>query len=130
MFEQEVPRRTVRERLADVPGDLWKLIARLAEINIVIENTNHLDDGALRAFLTELLDEPIVFPDVPGLVMYVDVIGSGSEEDIDLYLRFYASEGDRNEWLREFPDFAMPPRQVPPHDRDRFLPKAHERVAS
>ena len=61
--------------------------------------------------------------------MHIDVIGGGSQEDIDLYLRYYASETDREEWRREFPNHHMPPRKVPPFDRDRFLPKAHEEEA-
>ena len=126
---EDAPRATLRERLGDVPGDLWKLIARLAEMNIVLEYTNHLDDDSLMAYLLEFLEEPVAFPDLPGLVMHVDVIGTGSDEDIATYLRYYASDDDREDWQRQFPEYAMPPRAVPPFDRDRFLPKAHEEVA-
>lgn len=129
----DTPRVTLHQLLAAggcaPPRDLWKLIARLAEMNIVLENTNHLDDDALLEFLLSFLDEPIAFPDLPGLVMHIDVIGGGSQEDIDLYLRYYASDADREEWRREFPNHQMPPRRVPPFDRDRFLPKAHEEAA-
>jgi hypothetical protein len=125
---------SLRERLAArdcaPPYDLWKLIAYLAEMNIVIENTNHLDDAALLEFLVAFLEEPVVFPDLPDLVMHIDVLGSGSEEDINLYLRYYASDDDRQEWMREFPAYDMPPRRMPPFDRDRFLPKAYEEVIS
>lgn len=127
---EDAPRTTLRERLGDVPTDLWKLIARLAEMSIVIENTNHLDDDALLAFLREFLDEPVSFPDLPGLVMHVDVLGCCSDEDIELYLRYYANDEDRDEWQRQFPEYRMPPQEVPPFDRDRFLPKAHEEVTS
>lgn len=126
---ENAPVTTLRARLAESgvqpPSDLWTLIARLAEMNVVIHSTNHLDDDALHEFLLAELDEPHEFPDFPDVVMHIDVIGAMGEEDIDLWLRYYADDEDREHWRSQFPDAEIPPKMVAPHDRDRFLPEAH-----
>lgn len=131
---EDAPSTTLRDRLAEAghtPGrDLHGLIGRLAEMNVVIESTNHLDDDSLLQFLLAFLEHPVEFPDIPDLVMHIDVIGSGSEEDNQLFLKYYASEEDRQHWQREFPDYEVPSKQNPPFDRDRFLPRAHEEAPS
>ena len=55
---------------------------------------------------------------------HIDLVSSGSEEDIRLWLRYYADEEDRQRWRKDFPDDDIPPRETPPHDRDRHLPRA------
>ena len=53
----------------------------------------------------------------------VDVLGSGSEEDTYLYLKYYADDDWRRFWLKDFPDDEIPDHEDPPYDRDRLLPK-------
>lgn len=128
-FEDE-PETTIRAQLAasghEVPQDLWTLIGRLAELNVVIERTNHLDDAALCDFLLGFLDEPLHLPNDPRTITHVDLIGSGSNEDNALFLRYYASDEEREHWMRAFPGETLPPRELPPHDRDRLLPTAED----
>ena len=128
-FEEE-PTTTVREALAargrEVPDDLWALIAVFAELHIVLDHTDHLDDAQLLQFLRGCLDEPIHVASDPGTVMHIDVVGSGSDEDTAAYLRYYASRQEWRRWKREFPDEEIPPRERPPFDRDRLLPRAGE----
>jgi hypothetical protein len=50
-------------------------------------------------------------------------IGSGDEDDNLCYLRYYADEESRADWMASFPDYLMPERMEPPHDRDRYLPQ-------
>lgn len=132
-FEDE-PTTTIREHLGalghDMPRDLWSLIARLAELNIVIEHTDHLDDVALFEFLLGYLDEPVHVPNDPGMIMHIDLIGSGSDEDNALFLRYYATAEDRQHWRCEFPEEEIPARKSPPFDRDRFLPTSESLQAS
>ncbi len=47
---------------------------------------------------------------------------SGSDEDTDAFLRYYAVEHTRRLWLVDFPDDVMPPHEELPYDRDRHLP--------
>ncbi|MEI7869901.1 MAG: hypothetical protein WCI11_18595 [Candidatus Methylumidiphilus sp.] len=53
---------------------------------------------------------------------HVDLVGSGSEEDIERYLRYYADEKTRQDWAKDFPDDVVPEHETPPYDRDRHLP--------
>ena len=128
--EDEEATITVREHLVargkEVATELWPLIAQFAELHIVLERTDHLDDAALLRKLNEFLDEQVYVADDPLSVVHLDLIGSGSEEDITLMLRYYATDEDRRDWQRDFPDYAMPARERLPFDRDRFLPKAEE----
>lgn len=105
-FEDE-PETTIRAQFAasgyDAPRDLWTLIGRLAELNIVIERTNHLDDAALCEFLLGSLDEPLHLPNYPETITHIDLVGSGSDEDNALFFRYYASDEEREHWMREFP---------------------------
>lgn len=55
---------------------------------------------------------------------HLDVLGSCSEEDIILQMRYYADEQKRARFAAEFPDFPMPPHEQPPFDRDRRLPQS------
>jgi hypothetical protein len=127
---EDGPETTIRAQLTarghEVPHDLWTLIEALAELNVVIERTDHLDDAAFREFLLHLLDEPVPLSNDPGMVMHVDVLGGGSNEDNELVLRYYASEEDRALWKRDFPKDKLPPRERPPHHRDRLLPTAED----
>jgi hypothetical protein len=38
-------------------------------------------------------------------------------------MHYYADEEERARWAADFPDFPMPPKEKPPFDRDRHLPK-------
>jgi len=54
---------------------------------------------------------------------HLDVLGSGSDEDTTLRMRYYADENERASWAADFPDFQIPPREKRPFDRDRHLPQ-------
>lgn len=52
-----------------------------------------------------------------------DFIGSGSEEDNQVWLRFYATDEDRADHVKDWPNDPMPLREKPPFNRDWRLPK-------
>jgi hypothetical protein len=118
----DLPTMTLRERLTEsgpLPDDLWKLLERLADINVVVEMTDHLSDAELLAYLHSTLDEPMVFPSQPDTVTHLE---AGSSEDEGINLRYYADDMTRAEWQRHSPETPIPPKEKTPYDRDRFMP--------
>jgi hypothetical protein len=49
-----------------------------------------------------------------------------SEHVNERYLKYYADERCRQQWLVDYPDYVMPAHEDPPFDRDSLLPQAHE----
>lgn len=104
---------------------LWEVIHALAKMDIYLYHTDHLSDRELYEHLwTDSLREvgAIMAPG-SGWSHIIDLIGSGSEESIQIALRYYDSEEDRQRWAREWPRYPIPPHEDPPCDRDRLLPK-------
>jgi hypothetical protein len=108
-----------------LPAKLWEIIESLARRNTFLSNTDHLSDRQLYEHLwSETLHE--AGPDLPpgsGWVSHIDILGSGSEEDILLHLKYYADDEDRAFWAKEWPDMAIPAHEDPPYDRDSRLPQ-------
>lgn len=115
------------DELADRPltEELWEVIRALAALGVYLHSTDHRSDRALYAYLwNEGLREPTtIIPNNPDFTWHLDLVGSGSEEDIFLYLKYYADEDTRRSWAAEWSDMAIPDHQAPPFDRDRHLPQ-------
>lgn len=127
----EIPLEVLRARGIDIPpappddaaalrGKLWELIEGMYEVGIVVESIDHLSDAQLYRYLVDdaLLVE-IMISEVGG-TWHISPIGGCSDEDNEIYLRYYADDDDRERWHREFGD-PLPPKENPPYDRDRFL---------
>ena len=110
---------------AEVTEKLWELINALALLNIFLECTDHLSDRELYDHLwTESLREDmLIMPEDPSFQGHTSPIGSGSDEDNEIWLKYYADEDTRQHWVESFPDYVLPDRAKPPYDRDRLLPK-------
>ena len=121
----EVPRPNLLDD-STLTTTLEEVIERLASVNVFLLHTNHLSDRELYEYLyRDGLREPVVlFPENPHDVYVIDVIGSGSEEDNQLYLKYYANENGRLMWHHDWPTDPIPEHEDPPFDRDRFLPKS------
>ena len=106
---------------------LWELIGALARMRVFIQETNHLSDRQLYTLLWRdvLREETPILPDDPDSAWHVDLLGSGSETDTFLYLKYYADEDWRQQWLADFPGYDMPAHENPPYDRDRRLPRPY-----
>jgi len=111
----------------DVTAKLWEVINKLAQLRIFLEETDHLSDRQLYTTLwsDELREETKdVLLDQASACHY-QLLSSGSDEDNQLYLKYYADENWRKDWQAEYPDDPMPDHEDPPYDRDRLLPQPH-----
>ena len=104
---------------------LWEVIHKLALLRVFIEQTDHLNDRELytRLWTDSLREETRMLPQAANSAWHIPMIGSGSEEDNQLYLKYYADDASRRYWKKDFPDDPLPAHEDPPYDRDRLLPK-------
>lgn len=116
------------DQLSDegLSAKLWEVIGKLAELQVFLSHTDHMSD---RELYTHLWHDSLRFlePDVPaelGARTHIDVVGSGSDEDIVAYLRYFADDQVRADWRADFPDMEIPKHEDPPFDRDQHLPQA------
>jgi hypothetical protein len=107
---------------------LQEVIYGMAYVGAYLLHTNHLSDRELYEFLSDCLTEEVVlFPDNPDYAYIIDMIGgveSGSDEDTQTYLKYYANEQQRVKWGHDWPGDKIPKHEDPPFDRDRFLPQS------
>jgi hypothetical protein len=108
---------------ADITSAVWKVIHALADERVILDCTNHLSDRELYSLLwTRFLreDHPAI-PDHGKVTTHIDMLGSWTNEDVQTYLRYYAEEESRQNWVQNFHE-KIPEHVDPPYDRDRFLP--------
>jgi hypothetical protein len=107
---------------------LQEVIYGMAYLGTYLVHTNHLSDRELYDVLCDCLTEEVVlFPENPDYAYIIDLIGgaeSGSAEDIQTYLKYYADEKARVKWGHNWPGDKIPKHEDPPFDRDRFLPQS------
>lgn len=105
---------------------LGEALSKTATYGVYLLHTNHLTSRELYTYLFNegFREEAVLFPDNPSYAYMIDLTGSGSEEDNQTYLRYYADEEHRKQWAHDWPDDHIPEHEDPPFDRDRFLPKA------
>jgi hypothetical protein len=110
---------------AELNTKLWEVINALALMGAYLEHTDHLSDRELYILLwgDVLLEETVIQSPNVTMACHIDLIGSGSEEGNNIFLKYYADEHERTLWVQDFPDEQLPSREVLPFDRDRQLPK-------
>ncbi len=105
---------------------LKEIIERMAELGAYLLHTNHLSDRALYEYLYHdgLREEAVLFPENPTYAYMIDLTGSGSDEDNQIFLKYYAGEDYRHRWAKDWPNDPLPEHEDPPFDRDRYLPQS------
>jgi hypothetical protein len=96
---------------------LWDAIERLYSQRIVLEFTDHLSDRALyRLIFRDILPSPEKKIDSPHNYLHWDCCDASN--DPELWLRYYASEEERCEWLSADLSQVLPPREAAPFPRE------------
>lgn len=115
-FEPEL-RLSAPEALDDeqLRRELWATIHKLFEQRIVLDFTDHLSDRQLYCLIyRDILPSPEKKLDRRDNYLHWDCTGSGG--DAEVWLRYYATEEDRRNWL-ETGDCPLPPHEDPPYQR-------------
>lgn len=110
----------------ELTAKLWEIIQKLALLRVFISQTDHLSDRELYTHLwTESLrEETKAMPMDASSAWHIEMLGSWSEEDTQLYLKYYADEEWRRQWHKDWPKYPIPEHEDLAYDRDRLLPKA------
>jgi len=110
----------------DLTPKLKETIERMSSLGAYLLHTNHLSDRELYEYLYNdgLREEAVLFPENPSYAYMIDLTGSGSEEDNQIYLKYYADAEHRIQWALDWPDDIIPDPENPPFDRDRHLPQS------
>lgn len=109
----------------EVGREVWQLIRKLSELRLFIDHTDHLSDRELYEWLYHgaLSEETLDVPADADSACHLDAVDAGSHEDNQNWLRYYADEGERREWAREYPDEPIPPHEPLPYQRGHLMPK-------
>ncbi len=109
---------------AELTAVLKRVIDELARCGVYLCSTNHLSDRQLYVTLwSDVLHESRPGGSPPDEPFVLDLVGSGTAEDIVNWLRYYADEESRAFWQSSFPEEPILPHEKPPYDRDRHLPR-------
>ena len=110
----------------DLTPKLKETIERMSSLGAYLLHTNHLSDRELYEYLYNdgLREEAVLFPENPSYAYMIDLTGSGSEEDNQIYLKYYADAEHRIQWALDWPDDIIPDHENLPFDRDRHLPQS------
>jgi len=111
---------------AAVKNKLKEISEQMAALGAYLLHTDHLSDRELYHYLYAdgLREEAVLFPENASYAYMIDLTGSGSDEDNQVYLKYYADEQQRQRWAQDWPDDVIPDHEDPPFDRDAFLPKS------
>jgi len=103
----------------DLPDILERLILDLSWLHVYLHATNHLPDRELYEQLVEHVctNEIALWPDDPGSAISISFISRGTDEEHQLFLRYYADDKERAWWAKHYPEMAIPTPELPPYPR-------------
>lgn len=107
----------------EISQALTNLLWSLKDLGHYIEDADHLSDRELYAELLDYCDQPTVcFPYSEDSGIHWSPIGGWSEDDIQIWLRYYASPEDRLRHSVDYPKDPVPPSEPIPYPRP-WIPK-------
>jgi hypothetical protein len=99
----------------DLHQILWDVIYKLYEKHIVLDFTEHLSDRQLYCLiLRDILPAREKKLDSPSNWLHWDCTGPAGDPDI--WLMYYASDEERDDWAETYHQ-PVPPRKLPPYPR-------------
>ena len=106
-------------------AQLWQLLHNLYCTGFYVLHSDHLSDAELYAELWRrgLRDEALLPGKCRNGGWFHDFVGSGSDEHQAIFLRYHATDEQRERHLRDWPDDPLPPKTPRPFNRDWRLPK-------
>lgn len=104
---------------------LWELLHNLSLQGFYMLHTDHFSDRELYAELWERgLRDPAHLPGRnPRGGWFHDFLGSWGDDDMQLWLRYYATDDERAKHAKEYPKDTIPQKEQPVSNRDWRLPK-------
>jgi hypothetical protein len=104
---------------------LWELLHNLALRGFYVLHTDHLSDREVYAELWEHgLRDPAHLPGrSPRGGWFHDFLGSWGDDEMQLWLKYYATDEERAKHAKEYPKDNIPPKEKPCSNRDWRLPK-------
>lgn len=104
---------------------LWELLHNLSLQGFYVLHTGHFSDRELYAELWERgLRDPAHLPGRnPRGGWFHDFLGSWGDDEMQLWLRYYASDDERAKHAKEYPEDKLPAKEKPSSNRDWRLPK-------
>lgn len=126
----DVPLDRLRASGMDIPDDdarlddvqvhakLREVFEALFDLGMVFDDTDHLSERELYRWLVlDVLRQETILSTTG--TWHVSPIGGCSEEDLEVYLRYYANDEDRQRWQAEFGE-VLPAREPLPYQRDWY----------
>jgi hypothetical protein len=99
----------------DLHKILWDLIRKLYQQRIVLDFTDHLSDRDLYCLIVrDILPAREKKLDAPKNYLHWDCTGANC--DPETWLRFYATDEDRDDWMETYGQ-SLPPAEPPPYPR-------------
>jgi hypothetical protein len=132
----DIPLAVLRERGIEMPDDatlddedvhrrLGEVIVAMKAIGLLIEFADHLSDRQLYRYLGEALQEETMLTDDPNCACHLSPLWSGSEDDNEVFLRYYASDEERRRFAED--GVTVPPKEPLPFDRSGLVRSAERR---
>lgn len=100
---------------ADLHEILWDVVYKLYEKRIVLDFTDHLSDRELYCLIyRDILPAREKKIDLPSNWLHWDCTGLNGDPEV--WLRYYASEEERQDWAETYHQ-PLPPMLLPPYPR-------------